>query len=113
MAYATTADLESRWRPLSPEEAVVAASLLEDAATILDTVAASADDAIMAIVSCNMVRRAMTTSGDAFGLDGQTAPSYGWGSSLPAGDLWLSAQDRRMLRGSARIGTAKMEVLYD
>lgn len=112
MAYATTADLENRWRALSPDEAVVASTLLDDAAIILDGMAgADVDASIKAIVSCNMVRRAMTTNGDAFGLDGQTSASYGWGSNLPAGDLWLSAQDRRMISGSALIGTAKMEVL--
>lgn len=112
MAYATIADLENRWRALSPDEAVVAAQLLEDAAVILTGSAGSnVDDSILSIVSCNMVRRAMTTSGDAFGLDGQTMPSAGWGTMLPAGDLWLSAQDRRMISGSALIGTAKMEIL--
>ena len=34
-AYATVADVEARWRPLSADEAVRADALLEDASQIL------------------------------------------------------------------------------
>ena len=85
MAYATVGELESRWRPLAASEAERASVLLEDAAVILSEYGGAGSD-VLRIVSCNMVRRAMTTNGDAFGLDGQTFPSDGWASDLPSGE---------------------------
>lgn len=113
MAYAEVSQLVDRWRPLSPEEQRTAELLLEDAAAILDANGyGESDGQLLSIASCNMVRRAMTTDGDAFGVDGQIAPSMGWASSLPAGALWLSRQEKAMLRtGGARIGTAPMAYL--
>lgn len=107
MAYATVKDLESRWRPLTPSEYDRANVLLEDAAAILGRYDYGNDD-LLRIVSCNMVRRAMTTDGDAFGLDGQTFPSEGWASDLSSGDLYITAQERRSLSRNARIGSVEM-----
>ncbi|MBF6422025.1 Gp19/Gp15/Gp42 family protein [Nocardia farcinica] len=73
MAFADHSDLEARWRVLPPEEEARADVLLEDAATWLgvwfkaygDLVALAAADPQLAemlkILSCSMVRRAMTT----------------------------------------------------
>lgn len=114
MAYAKADALARRWRALTPEEYDTATILLEDAQVMLDSAGyANAEEDILAIVSCNMVRRAMTTSGDAFGIDGQTAPSMGWGSSLPADGMYLTGQERNMLRGGARIGSVQMEYLNE
>ncbi|MEV0031431.1 Gp19/Gp15/Gp42 family protein [Nocardia sp. NPDC050793] len=74
MAFATAADLEARWRALSPEEEARVDVLLADAAwwlgvwfkTYGDLVALAAADEQLAdglkILSCNMVRRAMTSA---------------------------------------------------
>lgn len=103
MAYATVQDLEMRWRALAPSEKERAAVLLDDAAVLLADYDA-ADFEALKIVSCNMVRRAMETSGDAFGIDGQVVPSMGWADSLPSGELYLKAQERRSLSGRGAIG---------
>lgn len=115
MAYATVEQLTARWRPLSPEEAKTAELLLGDAAAILNANGYKDSDAeLLSIVSCNMVRRAMTTDGDAFGVDGQIAQSMTWAPTLPAGALWLSRQEKAMLRkGGARIGTAQFADLEE
>lgn len=109
MAYATIGDLESRWRPLSPAEAQRVGVLLDDAAVLLSGYS-DADPDLLRIVSCNMVRRAMTTSGDAFGIDGQTVDSDLWAPDLPTGELKLLAKDIAYLR-SPRIGSVPMQVL--
>lgn len=73
MAFAEADDLQARWRTLSQEEKDRATVLLEDAATWLAVwfkaygdlaVLASADSQLaemLKILSCSMVRRAMTT----------------------------------------------------
>ncbi|MBW0275000.1 hypothetical protein ATM97_27755 [Nocardia sp. MH4] len=76
MAFATAADLAERWKPLSPAEEARATVLLGDAAWWLkvwfkpyaDLVALAAEDPLLEeglkILSCNMVRRALTSAGD-------------------------------------------------
>lgn len=73
MAFATHTDLEARWRTISPAEQTRADQLLADAAWWLsiwfkpyaDLVALAATNTELAeglkILSCSMVRRAMTT----------------------------------------------------
>lgn len=107
MAYATVNDLESRWRDLTPSESERAETLLDDAAVILERYEGG-NLGLLKIVSCNMVKRAMETNGDAFGLDGQTTPSYGWGDSLPVGELKPTRSELSMLRGGGKIGTVEM-----
>lgn len=110
MAYATISDLESRWRPLSPSEAERAATLMDDASALLEPYRESASIELLRIVSCNMVRRAMETQGDAFGIDGQISQSDLWAPDLPTGELKLLTRDLRVLR-KPRIGSVKMGVL--
>lgn len=105
MAYATVADLENRWRELSPEESEKASVLLDDAAVLLEQYAAGADSAALRIVSCNMVKRAMTTNGDALGL-GQPMETVEWLGETPIGDLRLYGWEIKMLKGSS-VGTAQ------
>lgn len=76
MAFATTDDLVARWRPLSQADLDRAEVLLDDAAWWLgvwfsefgDLVALAAADTELAmglkILSCAMVKRAMTAVGD-------------------------------------------------
>lgn len=109
MAYATVEDLEMRWRMLAPSERTRAAVLLDDAAVLLDGYD-EAEFEVLRIVSCNMVRRAMETDGDAFGVDGQLAQSDMWAPDLPTGELKLLQRDVRMLR-KPRIGSVEMELM--
>lgn len=96
MVYATVRDLEVRWRSLTPSESERAEALLDDAAVMLREYEGENLD-VMRVVSCNMVKRAMETNGDAFGIDGQVTPSMGWAESLPAGELYVKPAERRML----------------
>lgn len=107
--YATVADLEARWRTLTTDERARAEVLLEDAAVRLDATCApsvpptSQELAARMIVSCEMVKRAMATTGGADGI-GVTSVQMGAGPyqqttqfSNPTGDLYLTKADRSLL----------------
>ena len=108
MAYATVKDLETRWRSLTPSEAERAQALLDDAAVMLGRYEGDNLD-MLKVVSCNMVKRAMETNGDAFGIDGQVTPSMGWGESLPAGELYIKPSEKRMLSGGTVIFSVRAQ----
>lgn len=107
MAYATAEDVEARWRALSDDESERAEVLLDDAAAMLDAlVDVDAEDdgqaALLKWASCSMVIRAM--SAQASDLYGMSQVSYGMGPfsqtaqfSNPSGDLYISAQERKLL----------------
>lgn len=106
MAYATVSDIEARWHTLTPSESAKAATLLDDAAAILDTLAVfdSSDPDVAAnlkIVSCNMVIRAMSSSADTFGMSqgSMTAGPYtqSWTFANPSGDMYLTKMEKRLL----------------
>lgn len=107
MAYATVDDLESRWHALEGDEADRAEVLLEDAAAMLDAlVEVDPEDEkqanLLKIVSCSMVTRAMLSAeSDAYGV---SQLDYGMGPfsqaahfANPNGDLYLTAQEKRLL----------------
>lgn len=107
MAYATVDDLEARWHALEGDEADRAEVLLEDAAAMLDAlVEVDPEDEkqanLLKIVSCSMVTRAMlSTESDAYGV---SQLDYGMGPfsqvahfANPNGDLYLTAQEKRLL----------------
>ena len=107
--YATVEDLEARWRTLTADERDRAGVLLEYAAVRLDAACPPSDPptaqelAARKIVSCEMVKRAMATSGGIGGV-GVTSVQQGAGPyqetvqfSNPTGDLYLSKSDRKLL----------------
>lgn len=106
MAYATIEDLEARWRQLADSEQARASILLEDAASRIDVAAPPAgpltepERRVRLIVSCDMVKRAMQAP-DAAGVEQttQTAGSFSTQMTFanPAGDLYLSRADLRLL----------------
>lgn len=107
MAYATTYDVEARWRPLSPEETEQAAALLDDAAALLDSWGAAGCDSLMCLASCEMVRHAMSAKADSFALAGLDVADTSFSTSEPVGDLWLSRSTQAALGiGVGRIGYA-------
>lgn len=110
MAYATVADLEARWRTLTTEERSRAEVLLEDAAVRLDATCPPSEPpteqelAARKIVSCEMVKRAMSSPGGVDGV-GVTSIQQGAGPyqetrqfSNPTGDLYLTKADKGLLR---------------
>lgn len=117
MAYATIEELEARWRPLDDSEKAVAATLLDDAAVYLDKLAPGAAADALKIVSCNMIKRAMATTGnDLFGVSQGTISadiySQTFTYSNPAGDMYLTKQDKALL-GIGNGGIVTVRPLID
>jgi hypothetical protein len=114
--YATTSDLEARWRPLTPDEASTAAVLLDDASSQIRTELPGIDARLdvsddlrrnATRVVCAMVRRAMDVPDDAgFGIatvQETTGPfSRSFNYSNPTGDLYLTKAERRLLGGGVQ-----------
>lgn len=108
--FATSADLEARWRPLSAAEETRATVLLGDASAIIRSLSPGIDDAIFAddvdpdvpkAIVCAMVKRVMQGPSD---LDGvtqqqQSAGPFSQGVSFanPSGDLYLTKFEKKRL----------------
>ena len=118
--YAAPADLEERWRPLSPEEKSRAGALLADASAMLAAEFARAgiepDEGTLglaAMVACSMVRRAMAagTGADVSQL-GITVGQFSEQRTFanPAANLYINPDERRLLgipKRRQRIGFLK------
>lgn len=124
MTYAAVTDLEARWRTLSPAEQERAMVLLDDATVRLDAACPPSDPPTMQelsarkIVSCEMVKRAMSTPG---GLDGIGVSSLQAGAgpfqqtqqfSNPSGDLYLTKSDKSLLGCGAQVAFTVPMVEY-
>lgn len=115
MAYAEVSDLESRWRELTDDEAARTEVLLGDASAML-AASVTVDDAdeqqaaLLKIVTCNMVQRAMSTGGDMYGVTQQSMTAVGFTQQFsyanPTGDLYITKAERRMLGIGGKIGVA-------
>ena len=115
MAYATTNDVQARMtRDLSADEQDVCAALLDDAAVLIDAVAASANAVAKKVVSCRMVIRAIgdggptgtpmgATQGSMSGLGYSQSWTIGSGGSV--GELYLSKTERTMLGSGNAVGS--------
>lgn len=114
MAYATVDDVQARMsRTLSESEQAICATLLDDAAVIIDAFNESAADDKKQIVSCRMVIRQLgdgcdvgvpigATQGSMSGL----GYSQSWTmSSGSTGELYLSKLDKELLGVGNRIGS--------
>lgn len=108
MSYAEVADLEARWRSLSPEESGRATVLLADAAVRIDVACPPGDEPLTEaqeearmIVSCEMVKRAMSASEGMFGVTSysdNTGPFQEQRTfANPMGDLYLTKGDKALL----------------
>jgi len=104
--FATHADLEARWRPLSPAEQTRADTLLEDASTLILDLQPDIEDwasetTLKAIV-CAMVKRVMQGPADFDGVTQtqQSAGPFSQGVSFanPSGDLYLTKFEKKRLR---------------
>lgn len=114
VTYATVADVQARllW-PMNADEQRVCATLLEDAAVLIDQVAPEADLNAKKVVSCRMIVRSLGT-GDAGVPVGATqgsqsalgySQSWTMGSGGAAAELYLSRIDRRYLGAGNRLGS--------
>jgi hypothetical protein len=114
MAYATVADVQARMtRTMSADEQTMCATLLDDAAIIIDSFNASATEDVKKIVSCRMVIRQMGDGDDAGVPIGATQGSMsGLGysqswtlSSGSTGEMYLSKMDKQLLGYGNKIGS--------
>ena len=114
MAYATVADVQARMnRQMSADEQTMCATLLDDAAIIIDSFNVSATEDAKKIVSCRMVIRQMGDGEDAGVPIGATQGSMsGLGysqswtlSSGSTGEMYLSKMDKQLLGYGNKIGS--------
>lgn len=114
MAYATVADVQARMtRTMSAGEQTMCATLLDDAAIIIDAFNASATADAKKIVSCRMVIRQMGDGDDAGVPIGATQGSMsGLGysqswtlSNGSTGEMYLSKMDKQLLGYGNKIGS--------
>lgn len=123
MAFADVSDLEARWRELTDEEQERATVLLDDASAMLSALV-EVDDTdeqqaeLLKIVTCNMVRRAMSASAvdgitQAAQTIGSTSVSVGFAN--PDGGFYLTKTDKQMLgiSASGRYRSIQAQTIYD
>lgn len=115
MAYATVDDVENRiTRTLSTDEEAVCATLLDDAAVIIDAYNASAEADAKLVVSCRMVIRAIgdgEPTGVPIGASQGSMAALGYSQSWTmgtggnVGELYLSKLDKKLLGCGNSIGS--------
>lgn len=109
-SFASTDDLEKRWRPLSPAEKDTATVLLEDASVEVRSVlrragidyeAPAFDEDAAKIVVCGMVKRGMVAADSTPGVTTEqetTGPfSRSFTYANPTGDLYMTKRERQLL----------------
>ena len=114
MSYATVSDVQARMsREMDESEETVCATLLDDAALLIDAYNRNANSANKKVVSCWMVVRALG-DGDANGFPiGATQGSMSglgysqsWTNSAGANaELYLSRRDKKLLGVGDQIGS--------
>ena len=113
-AYATVSDVQARMtRTMSTAEQTMCATLLDDAAVLIDAWNANASADAKKIVSCNTVIRKLGDGEDSDIPIGATQGSMsGLGyaqswtiSSGSTGELYLSKTDKKLLGASNQIGS--------
>lgn len=115
--FATVADLEARWHPLTDAEHAKAEVLIRDASDMMLDTAADVDAVrpeTLTRICCQMVKRAMiaeATNPAGVTQYSQTAGSFSESGtySNPTGDLYLLAAEKRALRGSQRAWHTTMQ----
>lgn len=114
MAYATIEDIQARMtRQMSETEQAVCASMLDDAAVIIDSFNADASEDTKTIVSCRMVMRQLGDGNDAgipIGATQGSMSGLGYSQSWTvsggtAGEVYLSKLDKQLLGLGNKIGS--------
>jgi hypothetical protein len=113
-AYATVTDVQARMtRTMSSAEQTMCATLLDDAAVLIDAWNANASADAKKIVSCNTVIRKLgdgEDSGIPIGATQGSMSGLGYAqswtiSSGSTGELYLSKTDKKFLGASNQIGS--------
>lgn len=113
-AYATVSDVQARMtRTMSTAEQTMCATLLDDAAVLIDAWNANASADAKKIVSCNTVIRKLgdgEDSGIPIGATQGSMSGLGYAqswtiSSGSTGELYLSKTDKKLLGTSNQIGS--------
>lgn len=115
--FATVADLEARWHPLTDSEQAKAEVLIGDASDMIIDAAADVDSVrpeTLTRICCQMVKRAMiaeATNPTGVTQYSQTAGSFSESGTYanPTGDLYLLSSEKRALRGSQRAWHTTMQ----
>lgn len=114
-AYATVSDVQARMtRTMSSDEQTMCATLLDDAAVIIDAYNVNALADAKKIVSCNMVIRKLgdgedsgipigATQGSMSGLGYSQSWTMSGGGST--GEMYLAKVDKKLLGVSNKIGS--------
>lgn len=114
MAYATVEDVQARMtRQMSESEQAICATMLDDAAVIIDAFNEMASDDKKQIVSCRMVIRQLGDGADAGVPIGATQGSMsglGYSQSWTVsggttGEMYLSKLDKELLGVGNKIGS--------
>ena len=115
MRYADAAAVAAGFRTLTDEEQARADALLEEAAVLIDAVAADAKEDAKRVVSCRMVRRQLGESDSEGGVSFPMGATQGTATALgytqswtmsggTSGELYISRTERRLLGAGNRIG---------
>lgn len=115
MAYATVQDVQARMsRTMSADEQTMCATLLDDAAVIIDSYNANATADAKKVVSCRVVMRALgdgTDTGVPLGATQGSMSGLGYGQSWTigsggaAGEMYLAKLDKKLLGCGDKIGS--------
>lgn len=113
MAYATVDDVQGRLlTEMTDEQKTICATLLEDAAAIIDAYNASAAETNKKVVSCRMVIRAIGNGAEVgmpIGATQGTMSALGYSQTFTysagaVGELYLAKLDKKMLGVGDKIG---------
>ena len=114
VAYASVEDVQARMnRDLSASEQTLCATLLDDAAIIIDAYNAAASENIKQVVSCRMVIRQLgdgTDIGVPIGATQGSMSGLGYAQSWTVsngstGEMYLSRLDKNLLGAGNKIGS--------
>lgn len=110
MAYATINDVEAGFRVLTTDERAVAGSMLDEAALIIDSYGADADEDVKKLVSCRMVRRALGSNSVPIGATQGSESALGYSQSWTlgggsSGELYVSKLEKKLIGAGNRIAS--------
>ena len=115
MAYATVSDVQARMsRALTTDEQTLCATMLDDAAIIIDAYNSKAATDAKKIVSCRMVVRAIGDGADAGVPMGATqgsmsalgySQSWTIGAGGSSGELYIGKLEKKMLGACNSVGS--------
>lgn len=115
MAYATVADVQARMsREMTVDERSLCATMLDDAAVIIDAYNANATTEAKQIVSCRMAIRAVgdgTDAGIPMGATQGSMSALGYsqswtiGAGGASGELYISKLEKKLLGAGNSIGS--------